>query len=158
MGKWRHVLKIDLGATRQRPVLFNLAQEFYRVQPSSSWKNSLNQHFLTIWLHSRWTNVHFWANGDSGLKSIFGQQSSGVYSSTSHKNFTVISYPLHEKLRQISIISQFRFIPGEQMSTLWANGDMCLKSTFGQQSSGQYSLTSHKNFTELSHPLHEKIR
>ena len=44
------------------------------------------------------------------------------------------------------------------MSTLWANGDMALKSTLGQQSSGQYFLTSHKNFTQLSHPLQDKIR
>ena len=32
-----------------------------------------------------------------------------------------------------------------------------LKSTFGQQSSGQYSLTTHKNFTQPNHPLQEKI-
>ena len=43
------------------------------------------------------------------------------------------------------------------MSTLWANGDRGLKSTLGQQSSGQYSLTSQKNFTQLSHPLQEKF-
>ena len=41
MGKWRQGLKIDLGATKQRTtkqgsVLFNLAQEFYPAQPSSS--------------------------------------------------------------------------------------------------------------------------
>ena len=36
------------------------------------------------------------------------------------------------------------------MSTLWANGDRGLKSTLGQQSSGQYSLTSHKNFIQDS--------
>ena len=32
-----------------------------------------------------------------------------------------------------------------------------LKSTLGQQSSGQYSLTSLKNFTQPNHPLQEKI-
>ena len=32
-----------------------------------------------------------------------------------------------------------------------------LKSTLGQQSSGQYSLTTHKNFTQPNHPLQEKI-
>ena len=34
MGKWRQGLKIDLGATKQRTVLFNLTQEFYPAQPS----------------------------------------------------------------------------------------------------------------------------
>ena len=29
-------LKIDLGATKQRTVLFNLTQEVYQAQPSSS--------------------------------------------------------------------------------------------------------------------------
>ena len=53
---------------------------------------------------------------------------------------------------------QFCFIPGEQMSNLWANGDGGLKSTVWQQSSGQYSLTSPKNFTQPNHPLQEKIR
>ena len=59
MGKWRLRLKIDLGATKQRTVLFNLTQDFYPAHPSSSRKNSLSQHFFTILLHSRWTNVHF---------------------------------------------------------------------------------------------------
>ena len=31
MGKWGQGLKIDLGATKQRTVLFNLAQDFYPV-------------------------------------------------------------------------------------------------------------------------------
>ena len=39
------------------------------------------------------------------------------------------------------------------MSILWANGDRGWKSTWWQQSSGQYSLTSHNKFTQLSHPL-----
>ena len=38
MGKWRQGLKIDLGATKQRTVLFNLTQEVYTAQPSSSTK------------------------------------------------------------------------------------------------------------------------
>ena len=66
MGKCRQGLKIDLGATKQRPALFNLVQEFYPARPSSSRKNSLSLHFLTILLHSRWTNVHFmdkWTRG-----------------------------------------------------------------------------------------------
>ena len=34
---------------------------------------------------------------------------------------------------------------------------MGLKSTVGQQSSGQYFLTLYKNFTQLSHPLQKNI-
>ena len=82
-----------------------------------------------------------------GLKSTTGQQSSGQYSLTSHKRYTKPNHPLQEKIRLISICLQFCFIPGEQMSTLWANGNRGLKSTTGQQSSRQYSLTSHKKFT-----------
>ena len=52
MGKWRQGLKIDLGATKQRTALFNLAAEFHPARPSSSRKNSLSQHFFTILLHS----------------------------------------------------------------------------------------------------------
>ena len=66
MGKWRQGLKIDLGATKQRTVLFNLAQKIYPAQPSSSRKNSLSHYFFTILLHSRWANVDFmrkWACG-----------------------------------------------------------------------------------------------
>ena len=67
MGKWRLRVKIDLGATKQRTVLFNLTQEFYPAQPSSSRKNSLSQHSFTILLHSRWTNVHFMGKWRQGL-------------------------------------------------------------------------------------------
>ena len=74
MGKWGQGLKIDLGATKQRTVLFNLAEEFYPAQPSSSKKNSLSQHFFTILLHSRWTNVHFMGKWDRGLKSTLGNK------------------------------------------------------------------------------------
>ena len=39
-------LNIDLGATKQRTILFNLTQEVYQAPPSSSTKNSLTQHFF----------------------------------------------------------------------------------------------------------------
>ena len=68
MGKWGQGLKIDIGATKQLAVLFNLAQEFYPAHPSSSRKNSLSQHFFTVLLHSRWTNVHFFGKWRQGLK------------------------------------------------------------------------------------------
>ena len=68
MGKWWQGLKIDLGATMQRTVLFNLTQEVYQTLPSSSGKNSLSQHFFTILLHSRWTNVHFMGKCRQGIK------------------------------------------------------------------------------------------
>ena len=45
MEKWRQGLKIELGATKERAVLFNLKQEFNPAQPSSSTKNSLSQLF-----------------------------------------------------------------------------------------------------------------
>ena len=99
-----------------------------------------------------------WRNGDRGLKLTLGQQSSGQYSLTSNKNFTQLNHPLQEKIRLVSLFSQVCFIPGEPMSTLWPNGDTGLNSTAGQQNSGQYSLTSNKNFTQLNHPLQEKIR
>ena len=38
MGKWGHGLKVDFVATKQRTGHFNLAQEFYSAQPSSSRK------------------------------------------------------------------------------------------------------------------------
>ena len=46
MGKWRQGLKIDLGATMQRTVNFNLTQEVYSTPPSSSRKNSLRLAFF----------------------------------------------------------------------------------------------------------------
>ena len=67
MGKWREGLKIDLVATKQRTVLFNLTQEVYSAHSSSSREKSLIQHFFTILLHSRWTNVHFMGKWRQGL-------------------------------------------------------------------------------------------
>ena len=68
MGKWGQGLQIELGATKQRTVLFNLAQEFYPAHPSSSRKNSLSLHFFTIMLHSRWKKVNFMGKWGQGVK------------------------------------------------------------------------------------------
>ena len=129
MGKWRQGLKIDLGATKQRTVLFNLTKIVYPDQPSSSRKNSLNRHFFTFCFIPGDQMSTLWANGDRGLKSTWCQQSSGQQSLTSPKKFTQSNHPLQEKIRQVSIFSQFCFISGEQMSTLRANGVRGLKST-----------------------------
>ena len=126
MGKWRQGLIIDLGATKQRTVLFNLTKEFYPAQPSSLIKKLLSQHFLTILLHSRWTIVHFMGKWRLRLKIDLGQQSSGQCSLTSRKKFTQPNHLLQEKICLLSIFSQFCFNPGDQMSTLWANGDRVL--------------------------------
>ena len=76
-------------------------------------------------------------------------------------NLTQEVYPAPPSLsRKKSLsqhFSQFCFIPGEQMSTLWANGQG-LKIDLGIESSGQYSLTPHKKFTQPLHPLQEQIR
>ena len=77
-----------------------------------------------------------WANGDRGLKSTLGQQSSGQYSLTSKKNFSPAQPSSSTNNSLSQLFSQFCIIPGEQMSTLWANGDSGLKSTVGQQSIG----------------------
>ena len=157
MGKWRQGLNIDRGATKQRAVLFNLKEEFYPAQPSSSTKNSLSQLFSQFCFIPGEQMSTLWANGDRGLKSTLGQQSSGQYSLTSKKNLPSPTILFKKKFAK-SAFSQFCFIPGEQMSTLWANGDRGLKSTCGQQSCGQHSLTSNKNFTQPNHPLQERIR
>ena len=99
MGKWRHVLKIDLGATKRRKELFNLIQEVYPAQPSSLRKNSLIQHFFTILFHSWWTNVHFMGKWRQGLKIDLGATKQRQYSLTSHKKFTKPNHPLQEKIR-----------------------------------------------------------
>ena len=153
MGKWRLRLKIDLGATKQRAVLFNLTQEFYPAQPSSSIKKSFSQHFFTILFHSKGKNVHFMCKWREGIKIELRATKQRQHSLTSHKNFTQRNPPLQEKIRYVSIFSQFCFIPGEQMSTLWGNGEYGLKSTLGQQSSGQNSLTTLKIFSQPNHPL-----
>ena len=158
MGKWRQGLNIDRGATKQRTVLFNLIQEFYPAQSSSSTKNSLSQLFSQFCIIPGQQMSTLWANGERGLKSTAGQQSNGQYSLTSNKNFTKPHHPLQEKTCLVCIFSQFCFTPGEQMSTLWRNGDTGLKSTSWQESSGQYSSTSNKKFTQPNHPLQQKIR
>ena len=88
-----------------------------------------------------------------GPKIVLRATKQRQHSLTSQKNFTQPNHPLQEKIRYVSIFLQFCFIPGEQMSTLWANGDGGLKSTVGQQSSGQYSFAAHKNFTQPNHHL-----
>ena len=67
MGISRQGLKIDLGPTKPRTVLFNLTEEVHPAQRSYSRKNSQSQHFFTILLHSRWTNVHFMGKWWQGL-------------------------------------------------------------------------------------------
>ena len=158
MGKWRQGLKIDLVPTKQRTAIFNLAEEVYPDQSSSSRKNSPSQHFFTILLHSRWTNVHFMGKWRQGLKIDLGATKQRTVLFNLRKNV----YPGQPSSSRKNSLNRhfftFCFIPGDQMSTLWANGDRGLKSTLCQQSSGQQSLTSPKKFTQSNHPLQEKIR
>ena len=155
MGKWRQGLNIDRGATKQRAVLFNLKEEFSPAPPSSSTKNSVSHLFSQFCIIPGQQMSTLWANGDNGIKSPVGQQSGDQHSLTSNKNFTLLNHTLQER---IQLFSKFCVIPGEQMSNLWPNGDTGEKSTAGQRSSWQYSLTSNKNFTQPSNPLQEKIR
>ena len=158
MGKCGQGLKIDLGATNQRTVLFNLAQEFNPAHPSSSRKNSPSQHFFTILLYSRWTYVHFMDKWTQVLKIDL----------RATKQWTVLFnlvqefYPARpSSSRKISLSLHFFTIllhsrcTNVHFTDKWTHG---LKSTWWLQSSGQYSLTSHKRFTQLSHPLQGKIR
>ena len=78
MGKWRQGLNFDRGATKQRALIFNLKREFYQAQPSSSTKNSLSQLFSKFCIIPGQQMSTLWANGDRGLKSTSGQQSSGA--------------------------------------------------------------------------------
>ena len=158
MGKWGQGVKIDLGGTNQRTVLFNLAQEFNPAHPSSSRKNSPSQHFFTILRHSRWTNVHFMGKWRQGLEIGLGatKQRTTLFNlvkefylarpSSSRKN----SLSLH--FFTILLYCRWTYV---HFMDKWTHG---LKSTWWLQSSGQYSLTSHKRFTQLSHPLQGKIR
>ena len=105
MGKWGQGLKIVLGATKQRTVLFNLAQEFYPAHPSSSRKNSLSQHFFTILLHSRWANVHFMGTWGQGLKIDRGATKQRiVLFNLAHK-----FYPAHPSSSRKNSLSQHFF-------------------------------------------------
>ena len=105
-------------------------QEVYPTPPSSSRKKSLGQHFFTILLHSRWTNVHFMGKRRQGLKIDLG--------ATMQRTRSLPTPTILFKKKSLGQhFSQFCFIPGEQMSTLWAKGDRGLKSTLGQQCSVQ---------------------
>ena len=46
-----------------------------------------------------------WANGDRGLESTLGQQTSWQYFLTSHKNFIQLIHPIQEKIRLVCIFS-----------------------------------------------------
>ena len=123
MGTWRLRLKIDLGATKQRTVLFNFTQEFYPAQQSSSRKNSLSHHFFTILLHSRWTNVHFMGKWKQGRKIdlratkqrtvLFNltqefypfQLSSSRKNSLSQHSFTIL---LHSRCTNVHFMGKWR--------------------------------------------------
>ena len=126
-------LKSTSGATKQRTVLFNLKEEFYSAQPSSSTKKSLSQLFSQFCIIPGQQMSTLWRNGDSGLKLTLGQQSSGQYSLTSKKNFTQPNHPLQQKKSLSQLFSLFCIIPGQQMSTFLRNGDRGFKLTLGQQ-------------------------
>ena len=93
-----------------------------------------------------------------GLKSTLGQQSSGQYSLTTHQNFTQANHPLQEK---ISLNQHFvhNFASFQvNKCPIYVQMETGLKIDRRQQSSGQYSLTSLKNFTQPNHRLQVKNR
>ena len=93
---------------------------------------------------------------ETGLKIDLRQQSSGQYSLTSLKNF---SQPKHPSSRNKSLSQHFvhnfaSFLVNK--CPIYEPMETGLKIDLRQQSSGQYSLASRKNFTQLNHPLQEK--
>ena len=123
MAKWRHGRKIDRWATKQLAVLFNLQQEFYPAQQPSSTRNSLSQLFTQFCIIPGQQMSTLWANGDSDLISTAGQQSSVQYSLTSNEEFYPAQPSSSTKNSLSQLFSKFCIIPGQQMSTLWRNGD-----------------------------------
>ena len=93
-----------------------------------------------------------------GLKSTFWQQSSGQYSLTSLKNFTQPNHPLQEKisLNQHFVHNFASFLVNK--CPIYVQMETGLKIDLSQQSSGQHSITSLKNFTQPNHPLQVKNR
>ena len=158
MGKWRQGLKIDLGATKQRTVLFNLTKKVYPDQPSSSRKISLNRHFFTFCFIPGDQMSTLWANGDRGLKSTFGptKQRTVLF------NLTQEVYPTQPSSSRKNSLSQHFFTI--LLHSRWTNVHFMGKWRQGlkidrvRRSSGPYSLTSQKKFTQPNHPLQEKIR
>ena len=159
MGNWRHVLKIDLGATKRRKELFNLIQEVYPAQPSCLRKNSLIQNFFTIFVSflvnkcplygqmETWASNRPRCNKAAAVLFYLAQEVYQAQPSSSRKN----------SLSQL-FFSQFCYIPREQMTTLWANGGKGLKSTSVQQSSGSTLQPHKKRYTKPNHPLQQRIR
>ena len=84
MGKRRQGLKIDLGATMQRTRSLPNPTILFK-------KKSLGQHFFTILVHSRWTNVHFMGKRRQGLKIDLGGNNAA------YKKFTQPHHPLQRK-------------------------------------------------------------
>ena len=66
---------------------------------------------------------------DRGLKSTSGYKS-GQYSLTSHKKFSQPNLLFKKKFAKSAFSHNFASA-GEQMSTLWANGDKGYESTSG---------------------------
>ena len=91
-----------------------------------------------------------------GLKSTFGEQSSGQYSLTTHKNFTQPNHPLQEKISLnqhfVHNFASFQVNKGP----IYVQMETGLKIDLSQQNSEQHSLTSLKNFTQPNHPLQVK--
>ena len=75
-----------------------------------------------------------WTNGSRGLKSSSGKQLPANIILWPHaRSLPSPTILFNKKFAKFSIFSQFCIIPGEQMSTLWANGGRGLKSSSGKQ-------------------------
>ena len=120
-------------------------------------KNSIIQHFFTIFLHSRLSNVNFMGKWRQGLKIELGQQSSGLYSSHTRS----LPSPTILFKRKFAKSAFFHNFASFQVNKCPLYGQMetwGLKSTSGNKAADRYSLTSHNKFTQPNHPLQEKIR
>ena len=104
-------------------LLFNLKQEFYQAQPSSSRKNLLSLHFFTILHHSRSTNVHYMGKWRQGLNIDRGATKQRAVLFNLKEEFHPAQPSSSTKNSLSHLFSQFCIIPGQQMSNLWPNED-----------------------------------
>ena len=156
MGKCRQGLKSTLGKQSSGQYSLTTLKNFTQPNHPLQEKISLNQHFVHNFASFQVNKCPIYVQMETGLKiDLRATKKKTVLLNLTQEFYAAQPSSLSKNLAKSAFFHNFASFQVNKCP-IYVQMETGLKIDCRKQSSGQYSLTSLKNFTQLDRPLQEK--